>query len=96
MLLNDMPFPHPFIVRMHCGLERKFLNAYDALDFLENEWPMRAGAFYRQALEACRAALSGTGSILTARSALAEACLEAGFIPLSETTQLAATGVRAA
>lgn len=97
MLLNDMPFAHPFIVRMQCGLERKFLNAYDALDFLENEWPMRAGACYRQALDACRAALSGTGSIVTARSALADACVEAGLMLVSDVPrQDAAAAVRAA
>ncbi len=96
MLLNDMPFAQPFIVRMHCGLERKFLNTYDALDFLENEWPVRAGTCYRLALDCCRAALSGTGSVLAARNALAEACLEAGFMPLDHQTALDTPAVRAA
>jgi hypothetical protein len=96
MILKEMPFARPFIVRMQCGLERIFLNAYDALDFLENEWPMRAGPFYEQAMDACRAALSGTGSILVARSALAAACIEAGYIPLSESEPFERAATRAA
>jgi hypothetical protein len=96
MLLKDMPFARPFIVRMQCGLERIFLNTYDALDFLENEWPMRAGPSYGRAIEACRAALSGTGSILAARACLVEACIEAGFEPLIEGEVNQPAAIRAA
>lgn len=93
MLFNDMPFSKPFIVKMHGGLEHKFLNAYDALDFLENEWPVRTGPFYEAAMRACCETLSGTGSILAARVALMAACFEAGFEPLcdGDESSLAAT-----
>lgn len=96
MLLNDMPFLRPFIVKMHGGLEHKFLNAYDALDFLENEWPMRAGPFYEAAVRACRETLAGTGSVMAARAALVAACFEAGFEPLCDGEQLPLTSIRTA
>lgn len=96
MILKEMPFASPFIVRMQCGLDRIFLNAYDALDFLENEWPIGAGPFYQQAMDACRAALSGNGSILVARSALAAACIEVGFTPLNESEPFGTAATRAA
>ncbi|TGR35837.1 DUF982 domain-containing protein, partial [bacterium M00.F.Ca.ET.199.01.1.1] len=35
----EVLFRAPVRVRMQCGLERSFLSVYDALDFLENEWP---------------------------------------------------------
>ena len=96
MLLRDMPFARPFVVRMQCGLERKFLNTYDALDFLENEWPMRAGPSYGRAIEACRAALSGSGSTPAARACLVEACIEAGLELLTDAEAGAPAAIRAA
>lgn len=84
MTLNAMPFAQPFRVEMQGGLERIFLNVYDALDFLENEWPIRSGRAYEQALSACRAALENGSSCLHARIALMEACREAGLSCVSQ------------
>ena len=79
----EMPFARPFVVRMQCGLDRVFLNVYDALDFLENEWPMRSGDCYERALTLCREALAGLRSSRTARAALLAACREAGLEPIT-------------
>ncbi len=79
----EMPFSRPFSVRMPSGLERIFLNAYDALDFLENEWPIRIGPCYSAAVLACQATLKGYGSCRRAREALLDACLEAGLEPIA-------------
>lgn len=79
----EMPFAHPFVVRMQSGLDRVFLNVYDALDFLENEWPLRSGACYDRALSLCREALAGARSSRSARLALIAACREAGLEPVS-------------
>lgn len=78
----EMPFSRPFSVRMPSGLERIFLNAYDALDFLENEWPIRSGPCHSAAISACQATLKGYGSCRRAREALFDACLEAGLEPI--------------
>lgn len=83
MNFSEMPFAHPFVVRMQCGLDRVFLNVYDALDFLENEWPLRSGECYQRALTTCRQALEGKRSSRTARVALLAACREAGLEPLA-------------
>lgn len=78
----EMPFSRPFSVRMPSGLERIFLNAYDALDFLENEWPARSGPFHAAAVSACQATLKGYGSCRRASEALFDACVEAGLEPM--------------
>lgn len=78
----EMPFSRPFSVRMPSGLERIFMNAYDALDFLENEWPNRSGPCYAAAVLACQATLKGYGSCRRAREALIDACLEACLEPI--------------
>lgn len=82
MTMTAMPFAKPFRVELQGGLERMFLNTYDALDFLENEWPIRSGEAYERALCACRNALLGKENCRTARAALIAACHEAGLRPL--------------
>ncbi|MBB4064847.1 DUF982 domain-containing protein [Gellertiella hungarica] len=83
MTFIEMPFDQPFRIELQGGLERIFLNAYDALDFLENEWPIRTGLFYERAIAACRDALEGRGTCRAARAALMLACREAGLRPAS-------------
>lgn len=92
----EMPFARPFVVRMQCGLDRVFLNVYDALDFLENEWPMRSGECYERALTFCREALAGIRSSRTARVALLAACREAGLEAVSSPMAQRAQQKRAA
>lgn len=82
MTMNAMPFAKPFRLELQGGLERMFLNTYDALDFLENEWPLRSGDAYERALAACREALQGRLSCRQVRAALLAACREAGLRPI--------------
>lgn len=79
MTMNAMPFASPFRVHFPGGLEHLFLNVYDALDFLENEWPIRGGRDYERARLTCQAALDGRESSVSARNAVLDACREAGL-----------------
>jgi hypothetical protein len=76
---QDVLFRSPVRVRLQCGLERTFLSVYDALDYLENEWPLRRGERYKKAVDKCRAALSWFAPVEVAREAFISACLEAGM-----------------
>ncbi len=77
MPLNDISWARPVKVRLQCGLERTFKGVYDALNFLENEWPLRHGGRHERAVKACRGALNGSMSAVIAREAFLTACLEA-------------------
>ncbi len=79
MPLNDVPWTRPVTVRLQCGLERIFIGIYDALDFLENEWPLRHGKRHDRAVKTCRRALNGIVPSIIAREAFVVACLEAGM-----------------
>lgn len=76
---QDLPWRAPVRVRLQNGLERIFLTVYDALDFLENEWPLRRGQRYDRAVRKCRAALRLLTPTEVAREAFIAACLEAGM-----------------
>lgn len=76
---QDVLFRAPVRVRLQCGLERTFLSVYDALDFLEEEWPLRRGDRYKRAVNRCRAALEWVVPSEVAREAFIAACLEAGM-----------------
>ena len=79
MPLNDVPWTRPVTIRLQCGLERTFTGVYDALDFLENEWPLRHGERHDRAVKICRRALNGILPAAIAREAFMAACLEAGM-----------------
>ncbi|NTJ61162.1 DUF982 domain-containing protein [Agrobacterium rhizogenes] len=79
MPLNDVPWTRPVAVRLQCGLERTFSGIYDALDFLENEWPLRRGERHDRAVKTCRRALHRIVPAAIAREAFVAACLEAGM-----------------
>jgi hypothetical protein len=66
-------------VRLSNGLERTFTSVYEAVDFLENEWPLRTGERYERALRTCRRALNRMTPAAVAREAFIGACLEAGM-----------------
>ena len=51
MALTDVRWTRPVKVRLQCGLEHTFTSIYDALDFLENEWPIRHGQHHEQAVK---------------------------------------------
>ncbi len=78
----NSPYPRwtdPVRVHLQSGLTREFSCIYDALDFLENEWPTRDGALYARAIRLCREALGRTVPAPVAREAFTFACLEAGM-----------------
>ncbi|WP_234851759.1 DUF982 domain-containing protein [Sinorhizobium meliloti] len=59
-------------------MNRQFCGVYDALDVLENEWPMH-GKHQAQAVRACRAALRHPRYADWARNSFIAACIEASF-----------------
>lgn len=78
----NSPYPRwtdPVRVHLQSGLTREFSCIYDALDFLENEWPIRDGALYERAIRQCREAHARSLPAPIAREAFAFACLEAGM-----------------
>jgi hypothetical protein len=79
MKIIDIPWHLPITVRLQNGAERRFGGAYEALDFLENEWPVRKGRHYESAKSLCRAALNRSISTEVAREAFIASCLEAGL-----------------
>ncbi|MDB5522829.1 MAG: hypothetical protein JWM58_592 [Rhizobium sp.] len=91
MTIIDIPWHQPVSVKLQNGTTRLFRGAYDALDFLENEWPVRKGKHYENAKSLCRAALVRSISTEAAREAFIASCLEAalpwtvgdGYIPPS-------------
>jgi hypothetical protein len=79
MTTIDIPWHQPITVKLQNGVERRFTGAYDALDFLENEWPVRRGWHYDNAIRLCRAALARSMSTEVAKEAFVSACLEAAL-----------------
>lgn len=57
----------PLSVTLQNGMSRRFTGPYEALDFLEYEWPCH-GKRYHRAVRDCRAALSGILSTEVARA----------------------------
>ncbi|EJB06064.1 Protein of unknown function (DUF982) [Rhizobium leguminosarum bv. trifolii WSM597] len=78
MPLVDVRWGRPVRVRLQCGLEHTFTSIFDAVDFLETEWPIRRGQPHEQAVKRCRRALSGIIPAAIARAFVA-ACMEAGL-----------------
>lgn len=79
MRLPEIPWVVPLSVRLQSGSNRIFASVYDALDFLEHEWPLRHGQGYERAVTTCRAALNRSVPAAVARDAFIGACLEAGM-----------------
>ncbi|HEY0122204.1 MAG TPA: DUF982 domain-containing protein [Rhizobium sp.] len=81
MNIPEMPFSAHVDVILPNGLQHSFHSVYDALDFLENEWPLKHGTYHERAISRCRGALQELVSVDTAREAFVDACLEAGMPP---------------
>jgi hypothetical protein len=79
MNIIDIAWHQPVTVKLQNGTERRFTGTYDALDFLENEWPIRKGRHYDNAILFCRAAAMRSAAAEVAREAFIAACLEAGL-----------------
>lgn len=76
--MREIPWSTPLSIRLQNGTERRFAGPYDALDFLENEWPTH-GKHYERAMRDCRAAFTRTGFADIARESFISACIEASF-----------------
>ncbi|PDT39454.1 MULTISPECIES: DUF982 domain-containing protein [Sinorhizobium] len=81
--MKEIPWRIALSVRLQNGIERRFCGPYDALDFLENEWPNHGRRYY-QAVRDCRAALSRLQTAEVARLSFIDACIEASM-PFAET-----------
>jgi hypothetical protein len=79
MKINDIPWRQSIVVELQNGAVRHFASAYDALDFLENEWPIRKGLHYENAVRQCRAALGRAAPAEVAREAFIASCIEAAL-----------------
>lgn len=77
---RDAYWRHPVEIVMHSGLQRMFRHPYDALDFLQAEWPTRKGKAYRRALLWCAEALKMQDVAGLARRAFITAAREAGLL----------------
>lgn len=84
----DFTWNRPIELELPCGLTRRFQNAYDALDFLDAEWPTRRGPAYEQAIRLCRNALTGTRAAELARAAFIAAAEEAGMRQATDPARL--------
>ncbi|WP_159949867.1 DUF982 domain-containing protein [Rhizobium sp. 18065] len=78
----------PVELDLHCGLTRRFCNVYDALDFLEAEWPTRRGIAYQRAVLLCRNALRSPRASELARAAFIAAADEAGMPQCTDPSRL--------
>ncbi|MBD9371793.1 DUF982 domain-containing protein [Rhizobium sp. ARZ01] len=79
MLVPDLPWSVPLIVRLQNGMQHIFAGPFEALDFLENEWPLRRSQKRERAVRLCRAALNRRTPLAVARESFVSACLEAGL-----------------
>jgi hypothetical protein len=79
MRTPDLPWSVPLSVRFSSGVSHLFSGPYDALDFMENEWPTRSGQKFAKAVRLCRSALNRGTPLAIAREAFIAACLEAGL-----------------
>lgn len=75
----DFSWNRPVELELPCGLTRRFQNTYDALDFLDAEWPTRRGRAYVRAIRLCRNALHCVRGAELARTAFIAAAEEAGM-----------------
>ncbi len=84
MTIRDMPWDVPIDVRLHNGFEHRFRSVGEALDFLQNQWPLKRGERYQRAVSVCQRALNNMVPAAVARDSFIAACLEAGLAaPLS-------------
>ena len=91
----DIPWRTPVVIKLQNGAHKRFSVIYDALDFLENEWPVRKGFHYDKAIDLCRAALMRTVPAEVAREAFMASCIEANLVWLNEVPRTKARQVAA-
>ncbi len=79
MTIRDVPWTVPLQVSLQNGLKRSFAGVYEALDFLENEWPLNRGERHDRAISVCTLALKRMRPAAVAREEFIAACFEAGM-----------------
>lgn len=79
MTIRDVAWTLPLKVTLQNGLERTFSSVYEALDFLEHEWPCKRGERHDRAVVCCQRALNRMTPPAVAREAFVAACLESGM-----------------
>ncbi len=77
MTIRDVPWTLPLQVTLRSGLQRTFSSVYEALDFLEHEWPLKRGERCQRAAASCTRALNRMTPAAVAREDFVAACLEA-------------------
>ena len=70
----------PVEIRLQSGLTRTFREAFDALYFLEEEWPTRHGVAYERARRWCRLAIETDEAANVARKTFVAAARQAGML----------------
>ncbi|MCJ7993736.1 DUF982 domain-containing protein [Rhizobium cremeum] len=85
MIHTTPTWNEPVELKLQCGLTRSFKEAYDALYFLEEEWPVRHGAAYQRAKRWCGMALETDRASDIARKAFVEAARKAGLLDKGST-----------
>lgn len=70
----------PVAVAFPDGREREFESVNDTLDFLENDWPGRAGRHWVNAQKVLTSALMNAVPAEAAREAFIAACIEANIL----------------
>lgn len=78
-MIRDVYWAIPLQVIMQNGLPRTFESIYEALDFLEEEWPIKYGEEHWRAICECRSALNRQTPAAAAREAFLSACKEAAM-----------------
>ncbi|MBX9462706.1 MAG: DUF982 domain-containing protein [Aquamicrobium sp.] len=85
--MNDVTFSQPVTVILPRSGPRKVATSFEALECLQNEWPLWArGRSWRNASMACRDALDGWCSGKTARRHFIRAAKQAHLMPGPDAT----------
>lgn len=81
-VMNDVTFSEPVTVVLPRGSQRKVATSFEAIECLQNEWPLWArGRSWRKACMACRNALDGWCSAKAARRRFIKAAKHAHLMP---------------
>ncbi|QND51432.1 DUF982 domain-containing protein [Phyllobacterium sp. 628] len=76
--MHDKRFPIPVMIRLGAAGQRAISSVWEAIECLQNNWPLKTGANYRRALQACLDALDGWKPAHKARHAFISAARDAG------------------
>lgn len=92
MTPDNSTWADPVELNLQSGLKRKFREPYDALYFLEEEWPTRSGVAYERARRWCRLAIETDEAGAVARKAFIAAARHAGILADGQGTGQESTG----